>query len=51
LKRANFVVDEEKEQDGESYCAVVESGRIRLDDLNWFRTALEAAAGQPAERA
>jgi hypothetical protein len=49
LKEADFVVDEERKRDGESgpYCAVVQGGRAKLDDIDWFKTALEAAAGKP----
>lgn len=50
LKKADFDVDENRERDGEGgpYCAVVQGGPAKLDDIDWFKTALEAAAGKPA---
>src|SRR6185369_656391 len=47
LNRAKFVVDEGRERDGEGgdYCAVVQGGWANLDDVNWFKKALQAAAG------
>ncbi len=47
LRGADFVIDPERERDGEGgpYCAILQGGRAELDDINWFRKALEAAAG------
>jgi hypothetical protein len=47
LKEADFVVDEKRDRDGPNgpYCAIVQRGNARSDDINWFKTALAAAAG------
>jgi hypothetical protein len=47
LKEADFVVDEKRERDGPTgpYCAIVQRGNARLVDINWFKKALETAAG------
>jgi hypothetical protein len=48
LKEADFIVDEEREREDESgpYCAVAQGGQAELDDIDWFKMALEAAAGK-----
>lgn len=55
LKGAGFVVDEESKQEGDRerdpYCAIVLGGRAELDDIDWFKTALEAAGGKPVNYA
>lgn len=44
LNCAGFAVDEERKREGDDYCAVVLGGHPNLDDVSWFRQALESAA-------
>ena len=47
MHAAGFVVDDQpgSDRDGEAYCVVVWEGNDAMDDINWFKRALEVAGG------
>ncbi len=47
LVEAGFSVDNKLTEDGTTPCAVVDGGHVNLDDLDWFKGVLEAAAKAP----